>query len=148
MLAAIPCTLRELESVSCLAELIYLKTGYHIAGGCVTMLYPIHAGKTFPPSCLNSTLRDSIAMLLELGAPIVILPRFEPTSFLEAIERFSITVMVVAPPILMFFLNSPLIEKYNVTSLRTILCGSAPASSALITNTTRRLWSRGTKGAP
>ena len=56
-----------------------------------------------------------------------------------AIERYRVTVMVVAPPILMFLQNSPLVNDHDLSSLKSILCGSAPASRSLIENTTYRL---------
>ena len=73
------------------------------------------------------------------AAPIVVLPRFEPRTFLGAIERYRVTVMVVAPPILMFLQNYPLVDDYDLSSLKNILCGSAPASKSLIEGSTSRL---------
>jgi len=68
-----------------------------------------------------------------------VLPRFEPRTFLGAIERYHVTVMVVAPPILMFLQNSPLVDDYDLSSLKNILCGSAPASKSLIEGSASRL---------
>lgn len=47
--------------------------------------------------------------------------------------------MVIAPPILLFFQNSPLVDEYNISSLKTIASGSAPASKELIENVMNRL---------
>lgn len=80
------------------------------------------------------------------GVPIVLLPRFEPKLFLGAIERYRATVMIIAPPILMFFQNAPVVEEYDLSSLRSIISVAAPASKALIENSTNRLVSLGANG--
>jgi long-chain acyl-CoA synthetase len=55
----------------------------------------------------------------------VLLPWFEPTAFLEAIERFRVTRTAVVPTMLQFLLQMPL-EDRDLSSLRTVTCGAAP----------------------
>lgn len=83
---------------------------------------------------------------LMMGVNTVVLPRFEPASFLSAIQNYKVTTMVIAPPILIFFAKSPLLEKYNISSLTTILSGSAPASASLIQSASDRLAEGGASG--
>ncbi|KAF8333014.1 uncharacterized protein EI90DRAFT_3145249 [Cantharellus anzutake] len=97
---------------------------YHITGSLVTFLYSIH-----------------------MGVKIIVLPRFTPSTFLGAIQRHRVIVMVVAPPLLLFFKNSKLVEDYDISSIRDILTGSAPASKELIEGTTNRLRGRGARDA-
>jgi acyl-coenzyme A synthetase/AMP-(fatty) acid ligase len=54
--------------------------------------------------------------------------------------------MIIAPPILMFFQNAPVVEEYDLSSLRSIISVAAPASKALIENSTNRLVSLGANG--
>ena len=95
---------------------------YHVTGGVVTLLYPLNR-----------------------GVPIVVLPRFEPNTFLSSISAHKVTSLVVAPPLLLFFVKTPLLDKYDVSSIKTILCGSAPASAALTLGAVNRLTERGAK---
>ncbi|KAF8300471.1 AMP binding protein [Clavulina sp. PMI_390] len=97
---------------------------YHITGGCVAMMYPLNR-----------------------ATPIVVLPRFDPQHFLNAIQTYRVTVIVVAPPILLFFQNAPIVDQYDVSSLKTISSGSAPCSKELIENVRARLWKLGSKVA-
>jgi acyl-CoA synthetase (AMP-forming)/AMP-acid ligase II len=60
------------------------------------------------------------------GATIVTLPRFDLEAFLEAIQRHRVTAMVVVPPIVLALANHPLVDRYDLSSLRLIGCGAAP----------------------
>ncbi|HMK85015.1 MAG TPA: AMP-binding protein [Steroidobacteraceae bacterium] len=76
---------------------------------------------------------------LAIGAALVILPRFEPESFLEAIQAHRVTHLSVVPPVLQFLAMHPLIDSYDLSSLRHIGCGAAPLGSALEQRARERL---------
>lgn len=65
------------------------------------------------------------------GAEIVILPRFEEHSFLNAIQTYKTNIAFLVPPIIVFLVRSPLVLKYDVSSLLIIGCGAAPLSKDL-----------------
>ncbi len=81
---------------------------YHIYGIVVVMLFP-----------------------LTQGVPVIVLPRFEPTAFLTAIQKYKITFMNIVPPIIVFLANSPIVEKFDITSLNGIMSGAAPLGDGL-----------------
>jgi 4-coumarate--CoA ligase len=58
------------------------------------------------------------------GAKTVILDRFVPERFLGLIEKHKITKLFVVPSVLIFFVKSPLVEKYDVSSIGDVLCAS------------------------
>ncbi|XP_052868110.1 uncharacterized protein LOC128274065 [Anopheles cruzii] len=60
--------------------------------------------------------------------PMVVLPRFEPRLFLRTIQDHRITMMSLVPPIMVFLAKHPLIDQYDLSSLRAVLCGAAPLS--------------------
>ena len=66
-----------------------------------------------------------IATLKE-GQPSVVMRQFELEKFLANIEKFSITDMALAPPIVISAIMSPLSKKYNLKSVRSAICGAAP----------------------
>ncbi|MCW2531283.1 MAG: hypothetical protein JWP62_853, partial [Blastococcus sp.] len=63
---------------------------------------------------------------LQWGATVVTLPRFDLEDFLRTIQEYKITRAFVAPPILVAFAKHPLVDKYDLSSLRSILSGAAP----------------------
>lgn len=67
---------------------------------------------------------------MSTGDELVVLPRFELKSFLEAIQKFRIEQMAVVPPILIQMLsNRDLCSKYDLSSVRFAFSGAAPLGS-------------------
>jgi len=90
----------------------------------------------------------------------VILPGFDPSLFLSSIPRHKITVCLIlvihliseersiqaallVPPLLRFLAKSPLVDNFDLSSLRTVVVGAAPVSATTITEATQRLGLRG-----
>lgn len=65
------------------------------------------------------------------GAQIVLLPKFEEHLFLKTIETYKTNTAFLVPPLLVFLAKSPLVEKYDVSSLLVIACGAAPLSKEI-----------------
>lgn len=61
------------------------------------------------------------------GDEVIVLPRFELTQYLEAIERFKINHLPVVPPIVVRMLSSKdMLKKYDLSSVRVLFTGAAP----------------------
>ncbi|KAG7386734.1 hypothetical protein PHYPSEUDO_015330 [Phytophthora pseudosyringae] len=69
-------------------------------------------------------------MLLHLsmyqGAAKVILPRFEPETFLNALSTYKIRAAHIAPPVALFLAHHPLVEKYDISATEFLVSGGAP----------------------
>lgn len=63
--------------------------------------------------------------------PIYVMKQFVYTDFLEYIQRYKITNLQVAPPILVMLAKRPETSKYDLTSVKEMLCGAAPLSGEL-----------------
>ena len=63
---------------------------------------------------------------LRFGQRVVMMPRFEPVSFLETIQKHRCSVAPLVPPIIAFLAKHPLVAKYDVSSMRAIMSGAAP----------------------
>jgi long-chain acyl-CoA synthetase len=61
-----------------------------------------------------------------LGGTHVIVPGFDPTAVLEAIQRERVTSVLLVPTMINFLVNSPAIGTYDLSSLRRILYGASP----------------------
>ena len=60
------------------------------------------------------------------GASLVTLPKFEPQSFLGAIQRHRTTYLFVAPPIVAFLAKHPAVAAFDLAHVHTIFSGAAP----------------------
>ncbi|KAL2180936.1 uncharacterized protein P884DRAFT_216630 [Thermothelomyces heterothallicus CBS 202.75] len=61
------------------------------------------------------------------GDEVIVLPKFELTEYLRAIERFKINHLLLVPPIVVRMLSSKdLLKKYDLSSVRMIFTGAAP----------------------
>ncbi|UZJ57492.1 hypothetical protein CBS101457_006812 [Exobasidium rhododendri] len=65
------------------------------------------------------------------GMKVIVLPKFDLVVFLEAIQSYKITLAPLVPPICVLLAKHPLIEKYDLSSLKQVLVGAAPLSAAL-----------------
>ena len=75
-----------------------------------------HAGAAF---FMPTLLRDG---------SIVVLPGFEPTKFLETVEKFRISATMLVPTMLYVLLDHPKLDDYDLSSLETIYYGAAAMS--------------------
>lgn len=66
------------------------------------------------------------------------LPRFEPESFLKSIEEYEVRSASVVSPILIFLAKSLLVEKYDLSTLKEIICSGTPLDKNTIEVVTRR----------
>jgi 4-coumarate--CoA ligase len=60
------------------------------------------------------------------GHAIWIMRRFELEPFLAGIEKHQVTNLAMVPPLVIAIINSPLISKYSLKSVRTAAVGAAP----------------------
>lgn len=62
------------------------------------------------------------------GGSIVVLPYFHPAKVLEAIEKYKITATMLVPTMLYALLDSPDLDKYDLSSLQTVFYGASAIS--------------------
>lgn len=63
---------------------------------------------------------------LRCGISSYFLPRFQPESFLETVQKYKLTHIHIVPPLVNFLLNHPIVTKYDLSSIHTVYCGAAP----------------------
>ncbi|MGY1841858.1 MULTISPECIES: AMP-binding protein [unclassified Modestobacter] len=81
---------------------------------------------------------------LQWGGTVVTLPRFDLEQFLRTIQDQKITRAFVAPPIVLALAKHPLVDSFDLSSLRDITSGAAPLDESLAQAAQDRL----RKGAP
>jgi len=64
-------------------------------------------------------------------AKVVTLPRFELADFLKAIQEQKITYLYIAPPMAVALAKHPLVDGFDITTVRVLISGAAPLDEAL-----------------
>ncbi|CAN7047099.1 unnamed protein product [Brassica oleracea var. botrytis] len=79
------------------------------------------------------TFTHSSLMLsaMRTGAALLILPRFELNLVMKMVQKYKVTVVPMAPPVVLAFVKSPETEKYDLSSVRMMLSGSATLKKEL-----------------
>lgn len=67
-----------------------------------------------------------------IGAPTVIMEQFDPVEMMRLIEQHRITDCHIVPVILTFLLNSPELNRFDLSSLECITYGGAPMAPELL----------------
>jgi 4-coumarate--CoA ligase len=65
--------------------------------------------------------------------------RFELESLLRVIQQHKITIAYVVPPVVLALAKHPLVDKYNLTSLKSMHCSAAPLTKDLAKMVYQRL---------
>jgi acyl-CoA synthetase (AMP-forming)/AMP-acid ligase II len=76
---------------------------------------------------------------LRKGATIVTMPRFDLEGFLELSQRYSTTRAYLVPPVILALAKHPVVDNYDMSSLKTVMSGAAPLSGDLASAAAERL---------
>ncbi|KAL1554074.1 4-coumarate--CoA ligase 1 [Salvia divinorum] len=68
---------------------------------------------------------------LRAGAAILVMQKFEIAPFLELIQKYKVTIGPFVPPIVLAIVKSPVVDKYDLSSVRTVMSGAAPLGKEL-----------------
>lgn len=72
-----------------------------------------------------------LGIIMTVASKIVLLPKFEEGLFLGTIENYRCNILFVAPPLMVFFAKHPMVDQYDLSSIRVMVCGAAPLSKEL-----------------
>ncbi|XAR50428.1 Trans-feruloyl-CoA synthase [Bertholletia excelsa] len=86
---------------------------------CVLPLFHIYS--------LNSVLLCG----LRVGAAILIMQKFEIVMLLELIQKYRVTIGPFVPPIVLAIAKSPVVDNFDLSSVRTVMSGAAPLGKEL-----------------
>ncbi|GAA2087084.1 4-coumarate--CoA ligase family protein [Kitasatospora saccharophila] len=76
---------------------------------------------------------------LRARATVVVLPRFDLEQFLTAIQRHRIEAVHVSPPIVLALAKHPLVDRFDLSSVRHVLSTTAPLDPVAAAAAARRL---------
>lgn len=65
------------------------------------------------------------------GVTLVTMPRFDLEQFLQIVQDYKITCLNLVPPLVLALSKHPLVDDYDISSIRLISCGAAPLGAEL-----------------
>ena len=80
------------------------------------------------------------------GATIVTMPRFEMEPFLELVQRHRATLLYLVPPVIVGLAKSALVDRFDLSSVQSIMTGAAPLDAALAESCAERIGCAVTQG--
>lgn len=87
-----------------------------------------------------------MSLILYKGGTVVSLPRFELEMFLETMQNYKVTRACLVPPIILALAKHPIVDKYDLSSLKQIFSGAAPLDAELQQAAAQRLKCRVVQG--
>lgn len=73
------------------------------------------------------------------GSTAIIFSTFKEEAFLETIEKYKIQVLNLVPPLMVFLAKHPIVDRYDLSSVKIIWCGAAPLSREIEDAVKKRL---------
>ena len=73
------------------------------------------------------------------GSTLIIMPGFDPEQFLRVIQHYRVSHAFLVPPIILFLANHPLVNDYDINSLKYILSGAAPLGEEQVLAVSQRI---------
>ena len=109
-------------------------THNNIVANLIQAKHPQFLDFTSPDSCVLGVLPYFhiygmvciLCMCLYQGTKLVVLPKFEPVAFLSCLQKYKVTDAFVVPPLALFLAKHPMVENYNVSTLRHMMSAAAP----------------------
>lgn len=73
------------------------------------------------------------------GLTLTIMPKFEIEKFCSIVQNQKITFAYVVPPVVLLLAKHPIVDKYDLSSLRMLNSGAAPLTRELVESVYERL---------
>eukprot|EP00258_Populus_trichocarpa_P043792 XP_024459811.1 4-coumarate--CoA ligase 2 [Populus trichocarpa] len=86
---------------------------------CVLPLFHIYS--------LNSVLLCG----LRVGSAILLMQKFEIVTLMELVQKYKVTIAPFVPPVVLAVAKCPVVDKYDLSSIRTVMSGAAPMGKEL-----------------
>jgi acyl-CoA synthetase (AMP-forming)/AMP-acid ligase II len=76
---------------------------------------------------------------LASGATVVVVPRFDLEVMLRTVSEYRVSQVLVPPPVVRALAEHPLVDAFDLSSLRVVGCGGAPAGADVTRAASERL---------
>jgi 4-coumarate--CoA ligase len=76
---------------------------------------------------------------MHTGFELIVMSKFDIENFCLYIQKFKATFVYVVPPVVLLLVKNPVVNKYNLSSVRMMSSGGAPLTRELVEELYRRL---------
>lgn len=73
------------------------------------------------------------------GLTVVIMVKFDIEKFCANVQHYKITFVYIVPPVVLLLSKHPIVDKYDLSSLRMMNCGAAPLTHELVEAVYKRI---------
>jgi acyl-CoA synthetase (AMP-forming)/AMP-acid ligase II len=87
-----------------------------------------------------------MAYVHHIGGTIVCMPRFDLEQFLQTLQDYKVTWAPLAPPLVLALAKHPIVDQYDLSSLKRISSGAAPLNAAIEQAAAQRIGAHITQG--
>jgi len=105
---------------------------FHIYGTCPRALFENTTNITSGLTCM-------VHQNMYSGLTLTIMPKFDLEKFCSIVQNQKITFSYVVPPIVLLLAKHPVVDKYDLGSLRMMNSGAAPLTRELVESVYERL---------
>ncbi|RFU28436.1 hypothetical protein B7463_g7925, partial [Scytalidium lignicola] len=93
----------------------------------------------FLPFFHSYGLTAIVHIAIYIGMEVFVMPRFDLEKFCAITEQRKVTFAAVVPPVVLQLGKSPIVDKYDLSSLRLVSSGAAPLTRELVDVVQKRL---------
>ncbi|KAF3792153.1 4-coumarate--CoA ligase 1 [Nymphaea thermarum] len=68
---------------------------------------------------------------LRAGCAMLVMPKFEVGALMELVQKHKVSIAPIVPPIVLALVKNPNVDKYDLSSIRTVMSGAAPMGKEL-----------------
>ena len=79
-----------------------------------------------------------LGLTMRVGGTAVLMERFDAIASLDAVERHHVSVLFGAPPMFIAWLNTPGVERYDLSTVRLAVSGAAPLPGPVLEDFARK----------
>lgn len=80
-----------------------------------------------------------VLQALYSGKKTIVMNRFDLVQFCQLIKDYKITYGYAVPPVILLLAKAPIVDKYDLSTIRCLNCGAAPLTKELVTAIYERL---------
>ncbi|XP_048585698.1 4-coumarate--CoA ligase 1 isoform X2 [Nematostella vectensis] len=84
-------------------------------------------------------LAVNVGMHFYLGSKVILLQGFEPEQLLKTIEKYKVNDFPMVPPLALFLAKHPLVDKYDLSSLESMISAAAPVGKGILRTMAERI---------
>ncbi|XP_050382881.1 probable CoA ligase CCL10 [Argentina anserina] len=100
---------------------------------------PKHVFLCFVPMFHIMGLSVILYSQLRRGNAVVSMAKFNIDKALKAVEEYKVTQLFVVPPVMIALTKQSVVNKYDLTSVKLIVCGAAPLGKELMEETAKNI---------